>query len=249
MPDRPNVTDPGRIVAHRGASLVAPENSLLAFRWAARQGVWWIEFDVTLLGDGTPVIHHDATLDRCTNRKGPLSALTAADLDGIDCGRGEPLPTLEQALDQIEELGIWANLEMKPHMEPAGRMAGIVAEALERRQWTRERVIVSSFSMGELDALRARMPAAPIAALFAQPPDNWPEIADRLGAAALHIGFDRLCSSVIAAARRRGIDVRTYTINDPVAAAPFRDAGLTGVITDHPPYFLDDADWRTWSNT
>ena len=65
----------------------------------------------------------------------------------------------------------------------------------------------------------------------------------------LHVGFDHLSSSLIAAARRHGIDVRTYTINDPVAAAPFRDAGLTGVITDHPPYFLDDPDWRAWAQT
>ena len=72
MMHRPNVADPGRIMAHRGASLAKPENTLGAIRTAAAQGAWWIEFDVSLLGDGTPILHHDSTLDRCTDKSGAL---------------------------------------------------------------------------------------------------------------------------------------------------------------------------------
>ncbi|MEM1162207.1 MAG: glycerophosphodiester phosphodiesterase family protein, partial [Pseudomonadota bacterium] len=116
---RPNLPDPGRIIAHRGASQVAPENTLKAFRTADRQGAYWLEFDVSLLGDGTAVIHHDDTLDRCTNATGPLSGIAAADLSDIEAGEGEPLPTLSAALDLIKEFGFFANLEMKPHaLEP-----------------------------------------------------------------------------------------------------------------------------------
>ena len=249
MIERPNVVDPGRVVAHRGASHVAPENSLKALRTADRQGAWWVEFDVSLLGDGTPVIHHDATLDRCTDATGPLLDIGAADLEGIDYGGGEPVPTLDQALDLIEDLGLFANLEMKPHQEPLGRMAGIVADALNRRPWSRERIQVSSFSTGELDAIRALMPDLSLAALFAKAPDDWPDIADRLAAAALHVRFDHLSSELIEAARRHGVAVRTFTVNDPDAAQPFRDIGLAGVITDHPPYFFDRPDWAEWSKT
>ena len=71
----PNVPNKGRIIAHRGASQTAPENTLAAFRKALEQGVNWVEFDVSLLGDSTPVLHHDDTLDRCTDGTGPLSAL------------------------------------------------------------------------------------------------------------------------------------------------------------------------------
>ena len=119
---RPDTDTPGRIVAHRGASRAAPENTLAAIRLASRQGARWLEFDTSLLGDATPVLHHDATLDRCTGATGPLDRLAAADLAGIDAGgwfgaqfAGEPLATLAQALDLFEELGLSANLEMKPH--------------------------------------------------------------------------------------------------------------------------------------
>ena len=78
--------DPGRIVAHRGASRVAPENTLAAFREAAAQGARWIEFDVSLLGDGTPVIFHDPTLDRCTDATGPLGTGVATRAAGAGGG-------------------------------------------------------------------------------------------------------------------------------------------------------------------
>ena len=244
---RPNLADPGRIVAHRGASLAAPENTLAAFRAAADQGARWIEFDVSLLGDGTPVLHHDATLDRCTNRQGALADLTARNLQGIDCGNGEPLATLDEALDVIADLDLFANLEMKPHGDPEGHIAGVVSAMLEARPWTLNRVIVSSFWEGELDWMRKRMPKQALAALFFEPPENWTNIVDRLGAAAVHVKFAHLTSGLITAVRRRGMDIRTFTINDPVAATPFRDHGLTGVITDHPPFYLDDPAWRDWA--
>ncbi|MEM7423234.1 MAG: glycerophosphodiester phosphodiesterase family protein [Pseudomonadota bacterium] len=89
--NRPNVLDPGPIIAHRGARLVAPENTLLAFRMAEAQGTPWVEFDVSLLGDGTPVVHHDATLDRCTDATGSLQSIGKDDLADIDAAAGHPM--------------------------------------------------------------------------------------------------------------------------------------------------------------
>jgi len=245
--NRPNVADPGRIMAHRGASMVAPENTLGAFRQAHRQGAHWLEFDVSLLGDGTAVIHHDATLDRCTNRTGPLSAISAADLPGIEAGPGEGLPTLEQTLDLVDELGLYANLEMKPHKLAPGTLSAAVARALRTRPWAATRVITSSFWIAELTALRAEMPDAPLAAIYRKPPKDWPEVLARLDAAALHLRYSHISQSLLDTARRLGLDVRVFTVNDPGLLAPFRSLGLTGVITDHPPYFLDDPDWRAWA--
>lgn len=252
----PDTSSRGRVIAHRGASRVAPENTLGAFREAARQGARWIEFDVSLLGDGTPVIHHDATLDRCTNRRGRLGDLTAADLPEIDAGAGhgaafagEPLPTLEQALDLIAELGLSANLEMKPHGADPALMANAVATALGRRPWSAARIVVSSFDLPALAALRARMPEQPLAALYERPPADWPRVLRGLRARALHIDHEHLDGGILARSAAEGFRVRVYTINEPDRVVPFRGAGLTGVITDHPPLFLGDPAWAAWAAT
>ncbi|MBY5753967.1 glycerophosphoryl diester phosphodiesterase [Rhizobium leguminosarum bv. viciae] len=92
------------VQAHRGASAIAPENTIAAFRAAAEQGAEWVELDVALLADGTPVVIHDVSIDRCSSSKGNLADLTASDLDAIDAGswfspkfKGEPLPTKARA--------------------------------------------------------------------------------------------------------------------------------------------------------
>ena len=256
MITRPNVTDPGRIIAHRGASHVAPENTLAAFRAAAAQGVWWAEFDVSLLGDGTPVVHHDAELDRCTTGTGPLAGIGAADLPGIRAGRGhgaafadEPLMTLAAVMDVLEELDFHANLELKPHDGALGALSRAVAAELSARPWTRERIITSSFGLEELEAFRALMPDAPVAVLYKQPPPGWRKVVDGLGAAALHLHYAHVTESLLREATGFGIDVRVYTINEPALMAPFRDRGLTSVITDHPPLFLDQPEWARWAET
>ena len=253
---RPNVSDPGRIIAHRGASRVAPENTLSAFREAERQGVFWVEFDVSLLGDGTPVVHHDDTLDRCTSGTGALTAINARDLPGIEAGvlhedrfPAEPLPTLHQALDLLGEMNFYANLEMKTHDGDPAQLAGIVAEALRARPWTGHRIITSSFELPTLAAFRTEMPEAPLAVLYEVPPEDWRARLTELGAAALHIHYTQISQSLLVEAASFGFDVRVYTINRPELMDHFRDHGLTSVITDHPPLFLDLPDWAAWSET
>jgi glycerophosphoryl diester phosphodiesterase len=251
---RPDTSTPGRLVAHRGASRVAPENTLTAFRLAAQQGVGWLEFDISLLGDYTAVVHHDATLDRCSDATGPLDRLTAADLAGIDAGAwfgaqyaGEPLATLEQALDLFAEMDLSANLEMKPHDAPPEPMAQAVATALGERPWAGGRILVSSFNLGALEALRRLIPDQPLAVLYEDPPTNWPEVLAGLRACSLHIWHEFLTMEILAQAREHGYHVRVYTINEPPLMEPFREAGLTGVITDHPPLFLNDPAWAAWA--
>jgi glycerophosphoryl diester phosphodiesterase len=251
---RPAVMDPGRIIAHRGASQIAPENTLAAFRAAAAQGARWIEFDVQLLGDGTPVVFHDPTLDRCTNATGPLSAIGRADLGRIHAGArygqrfaGEPIPTLEDVLDLIDELGLYANLEIKPHATPRGATTSAVAAALTARPWWRERIVTSSFDLDELGAFRTALPEAPIAVLYRKAPRNWLFRVKALRAEALHLRVDGMRQDLLLAAYASGLRVRVFTVNRPEVMVPYRELGLTGVITDHPPLFLRDPSWAAWA--
>ncbi|MEM9735807.1 MAG: glycerophosphodiester phosphodiesterase family protein [Pseudomonadota bacterium] len=248
--------DPGRVIAHRGASRAAPENTLAAFRLAAAHGVHWAEFDVSLLGDGTPVLIHDATLDRTTDRTGPLSALGAADLAGIDAGswhgpgyRREALPTLRQAMALFEALGFYVNLEIKPQDLAPEAVAEAVADAVAAWAWVEERVVISSFSLECLAHLRRLLPTQPLAALLDDPPEDWPGVVADLGAGALHCGWENLTPGILSEAVALGIEVRCYTINEPDRLVWAREAGLTGVITDDPRLFLDDPAWRAWSKT
>ncbi|MDT8343447.1 MAG: glycerophosphodiester phosphodiesterase family protein [Thermohalobaculum sp.] len=252
-PDTPRPVRFPRIVAHRGASGAAPENTLAAFRLAAAQGARGVEFDVSLLGDGTPVVCHDATLDRCTNRTGPIAAIGLGDLAGIDAGcrfgpafAGERLPTLAAVLALLGELGLAANLEMKAHGAAPGPLAAAVAREVQRHGWTQTRLTVSSFDHGELVALRRLMPGCPLAVLYEAPAPDWRGFLASLDAEAMHLGHAELDAGILAAAAADGRTVRVYTVNDPASVLAFRDAGLGGLFTDHPPRFLGDPDWRAW---
>ena len=118
-----------RIFAHRGLNRVAPENSLAAFEKTADAGLTWIETDVDILGDGTPIVIHDTSLDRTTNRSGSYYGLEKADLASIDAGSwfspefaGQPLPTLEQLIELLNRRGLNANIEIKSN-EAGGAMS------------------------------------------------------------------------------------------------------------------------------
>ncbi|XCB30579.1 glycerophosphodiester phosphodiesterase family protein [Arcanobacterium hippocoleae] len=109
-----------QLIAHRGLNTLAPENTFSAFYAAVKHGINWIETDIDILGDGTPIIIHDSSLDRTTNRSGSYYDLTAADIPTIDTGSwfsadfiGEPLPTLSGLIDFMNKYQLNANIEIK----------------------------------------------------------------------------------------------------------------------------------------
>jgi len=90
-----------RIYAHRGASAEQPENTLASFHRALDLGVQGIELDVHLSRDGVPVVIHDTTLDRTTDGHGEVAAFDIADLQRLDAGGGEAIPTLREVLELV----------------------------------------------------------------------------------------------------------------------------------------------------
>src|SRR5215471_16471459 len=110
-----------RIIGHRGGGALAPENTLAGIRKAAESGIRGVEFDVMLSSDGIPVLMHDETLERTTNGRGSVSATSFAKLASLDAGawfgpgyRNERVPSFESAGRLCAELGLWANVEIKP---------------------------------------------------------------------------------------------------------------------------------------
>ncbi len=107
------------VIAHRGASAYAPENTLSAFELAVEQGAHWFELDCTLSEDGEVVVIHDDTVDRTTNSKGAVSGLTVEQLARLDAGTwfdpkfaGERVPTLAEALDLARNrIGVYIEIK------------------------------------------------------------------------------------------------------------------------------------------
>src|SRR5258708_6429242 len=117
-----------RVIGHRGACGLAPENTVASFRKAAELGVRWVEFDVHLSADGIPVVIHDDTVNRTTTGRGAVASLSLIELQALDAGtwfeprfQGEYVPTLEAIVTLLGKLGLGAVVEINPSpaTEPA----------------------------------------------------------------------------------------------------------------------------------
>src|SRR5712671_7719341 len=146
------------IIAHRGASGNAPENTLAAFRKAVALGATFIETDLQLSRDARFMAIHDATVNRTTNGRGAVHDLTLADLRKLDAGSwfgsefaGERIPTLEEILEFSKKHDVVFYLELKPSGSWGGEHALISSL---RESGEIPRCVVISFDAGILDAVR-----------------------------------------------------------------------------------------------
>jgi len=240
---------PGRdeIQAHRGASAVAPENTIAAFRAAADQGARWVELDVALLADDTLVVIHDDSVDRTTSGSGNLGSLTRSDIDKLDAGAwfdprfaGEKLSTLEDILKALGEFGLSANVEIKQHKHH--RSLAQLVEAVQRdirKRNPKTEIMISSFDPEALKAMHQLEPELEMAMLWSRPPEDWEARLAAIPATSIHMHYKALSIGLLEETAKRNIKVRAWTCNNPVELISFWGAGLTGVITDNPQVFLD----------
>jgi len=235
-----------RVIGHRGACGHAPENTLASLRRAAELGARWVEFDVALTREGEPVLLHDETVDRTTDGKGKLAAMTLADLQSLDAGgwysksaAGERVPTLMQAFDLLRATGLGANIEIKPTpgraMETGAVVAGRVLAA-----WP-ESLPVPLFSSFEIEALAAARDAAPSIPrgyLLGRLDPGWQRQAAALGCISIHCNHRRLSRETASAVRQAGYRLLAYTVNDAARGRQLFDWGVEAVFTDYPDRLL-----------
>jgi glycerophosphoryl diester phosphodiesterase len=229
-----------RVVAHRGGGTLAPENTLGAIRHGASLGFRGVEFDVMLAGDATPVLIHDETLDRTTSGRGSVPAIAYAQIGKFDAGawhseafRGERVPTFVAAANLCRELGVWANVEIKPakgHEIPTGRAVGQLTLDLWRGAPLQP--VVSSFSMEALAAAKEVAPALPRGMLVKRVPPDWLDRMQRLGCVALHCNYRELTEALATAIRSAGYSVLCWTVNDPAEAKRLFGWGVDCIVTD-----------------
>lgn len=230
-----------QIVAHRGASAEAPENTLAAFRRAIEIGVDAVELDVHLTSDGEPVVIHDPMLDRTTDGRGLVRDQTLAAMRRLDAGRwfgerfaGERVPTLAEALDLLRPVRVIVEVKNGPIYYP-----GIAARvAAEVRAAGHPSVTASSFDhpvLVELKAEATRLGSVlDTAVLYVGRPVNPIGLALDAGADALHPHWAYLTPELIGAAHAAGLRVETWTVDDPLYLAHVMGMAPDGVMTNHP---------------
>ncbi len=236
-----------RIIAHRCGGALAPENTLAGLRVAADHGCKGVEFDVMLSGDGTPVLIHDETLERTTDGHGRVAETSDAELARLDAGSwhsaqfaGEPVPSFGDAAELCQALGLWANVEIKPstgYEAETGRKVALEAREL----WSGQPPpLLSSFSIEALQAARTAAPELPRGLLVVQPPSDWLELARRLDCISLHCSRQHFSATLLEAARRAGIPLLVYTVNDAEDAMQLLRLGVAAVFTDRTDLLTPD---------
>lgn len=230
------------VIAHRGASGHAPENTLAAFRRALALGATFLETDLQLSRDAHFVAIHDETVDRTTNGRGAVHAQTLAELRRLDAGSwfgseyaGERIPTLEEILEFSKKNDVVFYLELKVGGAWGGEHALIGAL---RDSGEIARTVVISFDAGLLQAIRNIEPTIMTGLLFEGQIEAPIERALEIGARQLIVRGDLVTPGIIAEAHRKDVQIVCWTVNHPAHMRLLIASGVDGMISDYPDRVL-----------
>lgn len=238
------------LIAHRGGSGLAPENTIYALRRAVE---WWgadiLEIDVQPTADGEVVVFHDDTLDRTTDHTGPVAARTLAELRQVDAayrftpdggegyplrGRGIGIPTLAELLEALPDVRI--NIEIKDgRAQQATRAALLEANALGRvliaagsspdRSLFRDLPVATSAGQQELRPFVLQLM---VGLSFYTPAVDALQLPDRWE------GREVLTPRLVRVAHEKNLAVHVWTVDDPEDMARYLEWGVDGIISDRP---------------
>jgi len=230
-------------IGHRGASAVAPQNTLAAFRKAIELGADGVELDVHLSADGHVVVIHDFMVDKTTNGTGRVADKTLAELQALDAGlkfapqfAGERIPTLAQVFEVLEGK-LLVNVELK---SLGGRGSSALAAAVlevVRQHGMDRRVLFSSFDPFALRAIKRLAPDIPAGLLCA--PDlpiylrrAW--LAPLFPHEARHPHFSMVTDATMRWYKSHDLRVNVWTVDDPAEMKRLIALGVDGIITNKP---------------
>lgn len=224
------------VIAHRGASGAAPENTMAAFRKAIEMGSDMIEIDIQRTRDGHLVVFHDRTLGRTSNGSGVLRDHTLDELRQLDAGSwfgeefvGEPIPTLVEVLELVRGR-CEINIEIKnlPYQDP--EIEATLLKTLAETAFPLNETIISSFDHVSLARLSKLEPNIPTAALFG----GLPASLAGMDTPILHPHWNGVTAGFMAMAKEAGRKVNVYTVDKPHLWGEMIEAGVDGIITNYP---------------
>jgi glycerophosphoryl diester phosphodiesterase len=230
-----------KVIAHRGSSGIAPENTLASLHLAGQQGIKWVEIDVMLSADGTPIIFHDDYLSRTTNGEGLIHKTSIEQLKLLDAGswkdngyQQETIPTLIEAIAVISQYGMGLNLELKPceGLEEETTAASI---KVLKQHWPKDLpLLLSSFNYFSLTSARELWPEVQRGYNVSAIPHAWKSRLESLECSGLHIHQSFFDQKQVAEIKAAGYKVLAFTINNESLALELFEQGLDAVFSDYP---------------
>lgn len=238
------------IIAHRGYSAVAPENTLAALDRAVTHGADAVEFDVRVASCGTPVLFHDAHLGRTTNGVGPVRRRTLQQLKALDAGswfspdfHGEPIPSLVEALELVAPYvrRVYCEIKAYREMEDLDRIV-----AVTQASGHLDRTVFISLDWTTLERVAGQVPEQPIGFIVDDPEAmaNATRRALAHGHAFVDAQAELLLENpdLVGPVLDHGLDVGVWTVNDAAAAERLLGLGVTRFTTNEVGQLLD---WRS----
>lgn len=231
-----------QIIAHRGASAYAPENTLIAMRKAHDLGAKWVEFDVMIAGCGTPIIMHDDNLSRTAGLNRLVVDTPWSKISTLDAGnwfspdyRGERVPTFQALLECLNELSLSINVEIKSPIAKARETVERVMDVL-LSTWPCEQnpPLISSGIVDCLFEVKKVAPTFALGCVVDALEDDWREWMQDLGCLAMSVSHKILDSKRVQEMKEVVPLILAYTVNDKAKAEKLFQWGVDAVFTDYP---------------
>lgn len=241
-----------QVIAHRGASVAAPENTLAAFGQAMALGVDGLELDVQPTRDGAVVVLHDETLERTTSGEGYVFEQALDDLRTLEAGSwfnrahperaraeylSQPIPTLAEVLALVAPHAVRLYVEIKVSERTPSGFEERVLEAV-REHDIENRTVVLSFDPNTLRRVRQLAPAVATGVLFRELPADPIFLARTIGSTGIAPRVDRVTRELVEAAHRAGLVVATWTADTPELLRRLIAMGVDGIVTNVPEVLL-----------
>lgn len=230
------------LLAHRGISSLAPENTIIAFNKAKEMGIKWLEFDVMLTKDNIPIVFHDESLKRTTNGKGKIADHTFKELKKLDAGRkfssqfvGEPIPCFKETLNFLKQNRLFAVVEIKPTQGKDTLTVEKVVHLVECL-WPEglNHIIFSSFSLASLIMVRQLLPKQAIGLGLHRWDTSCFELIKALCCTTIHVNHLILTRDRVKLLKKSGCHILAYTVNNPRRAFKLKQWGIDGFFSDCP---------------
>jgi len=220
------------VIGHRGAMGHETENTLPSIQKAMDMGVDMIEIDVFKIKSGEIVVFHDDTVDRLTNGPGDIEGYNMIELKKLVVDGGHQIPMLQDVLKLIDNK-VALNIELKG-ADTADKVNHIMNYYIEKKNWSPENFIISSFRWDELKAMREYNSDVAIGVLTHENPVDAIPIAKELNAVAINPYFKKLDLEGAKAIHDAGFKIYTWTVNEPTDIDAMKSIAVDGIITNYP---------------